>query len=106
MVTTHHHAVAKGRVGRCPRVSSFTHNFNRTRLELYAILIVNITQPLIQPLYGLLGPNLDRKKDRDNFILEHADSDFAILGEFRPKSAGKRFKSLNQPHLTSFPTSL
>ena len=40
------------------------------------------------------------------FILRHADSDNAILGEFRPKSAGTRFKLLNQPHLIYFPTSL
>ena len=33
------------------------------------------------------------------------DSDIAILGEFQPKSAGKHFKSLNQPLLTLFPTS-
>ena len=30
-----------------PRVSSFAQNSNRTRLELYDILLVNITQPLI-----------------------------------------------------------
>ena len=46
-----------------PRVSSFAQNSNRTRLKLYVILLLNITQPLIQPLYGCLGPNLGWKRD-------------------------------------------
>ena len=77
------------------RVSSFVRNSNRIRLELYATLLLYITQPLIQPLYGFLGSNLGWKRNWDNFILKHADSDIAILGEFRPKSAGKHLKSLN-----------
>ena len=101
LVTTHHHAVTGG---GCFLV--FAQNSNRTRLEPYAKLLVNVNQLLIQPLYGFLGPNLGWKRDWNNFIPKHANSDIAILGEFRPKSTGKRFKLLNQPHLTSFLTSL
>ena len=102
---THHPSTWHGGGGG-QRFSSFAQNSARTRLELYAILLVNITRPLIQSLYEFLDPNLGLKRDWDNFILKHADSDIAILGEFRPKSAGKRFKSLNRPHLTFFPASL
>ena len=73
----------------------FAQNSNRTRLESYTKLLVNINQPLIQPLYGFLGSNLGWKRDWDNFKLKHANSDIAILDEFRPKPAGKRFKSQN-----------
>ena len=44
--------------GGDPRVCSFAWNYNRTRLELHATLLVYITQSLIQSLYGLLNPNL------------------------------------------------
>ena len=59
LVTTHHHAVTGGGVFTCLLV--FAQNSNRIRLEPYAKLLANINQPLIQPIYGFLGPNLGWK---------------------------------------------
>ena len=52
-----------GEGGGNPRVSSFAQNSNRIRLELYASLLVYITQALIKLLYGFIGPKLGWKKD-------------------------------------------
>ena len=60
-----------------PRVSSFAQNSNRTRLELYAIILVNITRPLIQPLYGFLGPNLDWTREIEMIL--YLNTRIAIL---------------------------
>ena len=81
--------------GEDPRVSYFARNSNQTRLKLFATLLVYITQPLIQPLYRLLGLNLGWKKELDNFIPKHVDYNITILGEFRSKSNGKLFKLLS-----------
>ena len=78
LVTNHHRGRSHGRGGG-PRVYSFARNSNRTRLKLYATLLVFIIQPLIQPIYRFLGQNLGWKRDWDNFIPKHADSDIAIL---------------------------
>ena len=61
---THHPStyVAQGE-GGVPCVSSFAQNSNRTRLELYAIPLVNITRPLIQPFNEFLDTNLGWKRD-------------------------------------------
>ena len=64
------------------RAYSFARNSNRTCQEFYSTLLLYISQHLIQPIYGFLGPNLGWKRDLDNFKHKHADSDIAILDKF------------------------